>query len=251
MKLHPLIAAAGLVLAAIAPASADFKAEARQVFADKAPSVIGVRGLLKIEASMNGKPAGSQDKQLHTNGVVIADDLIAVAYRTLKPDVSASLGKRPGLTVETELSELKLITPDGEEYDAKLVLHDEDLGVAFVAVDPKGENADGFSIEPLDVSKDVTVQQLDDLIAIGRLPEKLRSVARVNIATVAAIVERPRMIYICQGISMSNPVFNASGDFIGLSVAIKNTGAAPVIMPAKYIRKVMDQAKTKQAELAK
>jgi len=251
MKLTKLIAVAGFAFAAIAPVSADFKEDARKVFTENAPSVIGVRGLLKIEASMNGKPAGSQDKPLHSNGVVVADGLVAVAYRTLKPDVSASVGKRPGLTIETELSELKLVTAEGEEYDAKLVLHDEDLGVAFVAVDPKGENAKDFKVKVVDISKDVTVQHLDELVAIGRMPEKLRSEARVSIATVASIVKRPRTIYICQGVSMSNPIFNSAGEFVGLTVSIKSTGAAPVVIPAKYIRKVMGQAKTKQTELAK
>ncbi|BDS08773.1 hypothetical protein NT6N_38130 [Oceaniferula spumae] len=246
-----LIAAFGIAFATIAPVSADFKEDARKVFADNAPSVIGVRGLLKVEASMNGKPAGNQDKPLHTNGVVIADGLVAVAYRTLKPDVASSVGNRPGLKIETDLSELKLVDASGEEYDAKLVLHDEDLGLAFVAIDPKGETAKDFKVKVVDISKDITVQHLDELVSIGRMSETLRSEARVTIGTVAAIVSRPRTIYICQGVAMSNPVFTSAGEFVGLTVSIKSTGAAPVVIPAKYIRKVLDQAKAKQAELAK
>jgi len=50
---------------------------------------------------------------------------------------------------------------------------------------------------------------------------------------------------------MSNPIFTPKGEFVGFTVALKNSGATPVIMPAKYISKLMDQAKAKQAELAK
>ncbi|MDE0836669.1 MAG: hypothetical protein OSA84_10000 [Akkermansiaceae bacterium] len=50
---------------------------------------------------------------------------------------------------------------------------------------------------------------------------------------------------------MSNPIFTQAGEFVGLTVALKNSGAMPIVMPAKYLRKVLDQAKAKQAELAK
>ena len=250
-QLTKLIAVAGLAFATVSPVFADFKTDARKVLTDHAPSVVGIRGLLKINASMNGQPSGGQDRPMASNGVVVADGLIAVAYRTLKPDLASAQAQRPGLTIEAEISEIKIVTADGEEYDAKLVLHDEDLGVAFVAVDPKAENAANFKIKAIDISKDASVQHLDDLVGIGRMSEKLRSVARANIGSVSAIVNRPRKIYICQGLSMSTPVFNSTGEFIGLTVSIKSTGTTPVVIAAKYIRKVLDQAKVKQTELTK
>jgi len=250
-QLIKMIVIAGLSLSAIVTAQADSNEAARKVFTDNAPSVLGIRGLLKMDISMNGQPAGTQEKVLPSNGVVVAEGLVAVAYRTLKPDVAAAAGKRPGLKVETNLSELKLIDASGEEYDAKLVLHDEDLGLAFVAIDPKGDNAESFKVKAIDISKDVEVKHLDELVSIGRLSEKMRLVSRVNVGIVSAIVKRPRTLYLAQGIRVSNPVFNQAGEFVGLAVALKNTGSKPVIMPAKYLRKVLEQAKVKQAELAK
>lgn len=250
-KLINTIAIAGLSLSAIVTAQADSKEAARKVFADNAPSVLGIRGLLKIEASMNGQPAGNQEKQLTSNGVVVADGLVAVAYRTIKPDLAASVGKRPGLKIESDLAELKLLDSSGEEYDAKLVLHDEDLGLAFVAIDPKGDNAKDFKVKAVDISKDVEVKHLDELVGIGRLSEKMRSEGRVTLGSVSAIVKRPRTLYIVQGVAMSNPIFTQAGEFVGLTVALKNSGGTPILLPAKYLRKVLDQAKAKQAELAK
>ena len=249
-QLFKFIAVAGLSLSAITSAQADNSDAARKVYADNVPSVVGVRGLLKIDASMNGQPAGNQEKPLTSNGVVVADGLVAVAYRTLKPDVAASVGNRPGLKIEAELSEIKLVDGSGEEYDAKLVLHDEALGLAFVAVDPKGDKAADFKVKSVDVSKDVEVKHLDELVGIGRLSEKMRSEGRVSLGSVAAIVTRPRTLYVVQGMAMSNPVFTTSGDFVGLTVALKSSGGTPIVMPAKYLRKVLDQAKAKQVDLA-
>lgn len=245
------IAVAGLSLSAVVTAQADSKEAARKVFADNAPSVLGVRCLLKIEASMNGQPAGNQEKQLTTNGVVVGEGLVAVAYRTIKPNLASSVGKRPGLKIESELAELKLLDSSGEEYEAKLVLHDEDLGLAFVAIDPKGDKAKDFTVKPVDVSKDIEVKHLDELVGIGRLSEQMRSEGRVSLGTVAAIVKRPRTLYIVQGVAMSNPIFTTAGEFVGLTVALKNSSGVPIVMPAKYLRKLLDQAKAKQAELAK
>ena len=250
-KLINTIAIAGLSLSAIVTAQADSKEAARKVFADNAPSVLGVRGLLKLEISMNGKPGGNQEKALTSNGVVVADGLVAVAYRTIQPNLAASMASRPGLKIESDLAELKLLDSSGEEYDAKLVLHDEDLGLAFVAIDPKGDNAKDFKFKAVDISKDVEVKHLDELVGIGRLSEEMRSEGRVSLGSVSAIVKRPRTLYIVQGVAMSNPIFTQAGEFVGLTVALKNSGAMPIVMPAKYLRKVLDQAKAKQAELAK
>lgn len=250
-QLIKLLVIAGLSISATLPAQADLKEDARKVFTDNAPSILGVRGLLKIDITMNGQPGGSQEKALRSNGVVVADGLVAVAYRTIDPDLTASAGGRPGLKLESHLSELKLIDASGEEYDAKLVLHDVDLGLAFVALNPKGDKAKDFKVKAIDISKDVEVKHLDELVGLSRMSEKMRSEAKVNIGRVSAIVKRPRTLFILQGISMSSPVFTPKGEFVGLTVSLKNSGPIPVVIPAKYMRKLLDQAKVKQAELAK
>jgi len=250
-----MLAIVGISFSATHPVSADEKSDPneglRKVFTDNSPSVLGVRGLLKVDVTMNGQPGGSQEKSLWSNGVVVADGLVALAYRTINPDLDATAASRPGLKLESNLSELKLVDPSGEEYDAKLVLHDADLGLAFVAINPKGEKAKEFKVKPIDISKDVEVKHLDEVVGLGRMSEKMRSVASVTMGRVSAIVKRPRTLYIAQGVSMSHPVFTPTGDFIGMTVSLKNSGPQPVVIPAKYIRKLLDQAKAKQAELAK
>jgi hypothetical protein len=163
------------------------------------------------------------------------------------------MGNRPGLEIETELSELKLIDQSGEEYDAKLVLHDEVLGVAFVALDPGGENAADFSAKALDFSKDAEFQHLQELIGIGRMPENMRFQAQLRAGEVTAIVERPRKLVHVTGIGASSPVFDEAGHVVGVIVVPKTKeGEAPVplLLPSKYIRNLVPQAREKQAGLA-
>lgn len=250
-QLIKLFAAFGIGFSALLPAHAGIQEDARKVYEEKTPSVLGVKGVLTVNVTMNGQPGGSQEKTLWSNGVVVSDGLVAVAYRTIKPNLAAGGGVQPGIKLESELSEIKLVDASGEEYDAKLVLHDEDLGLAFVAINPEGDNAKDFKAAAIDLSKDVKIKHLDELVALSRMPEKMRSVGRVTTGQVSAIVERPRTLYLVQNVAMSNPVFTSTGEFVGLTVALKNSGAMPVVIPAKYIRKVIGQAKEKQAELGK
>ncbi len=235
------------------PAQADFTSDARKVFADNAPSVFGLRGLLEITVTMNGQQAGSQERPLWSNAAVIDEGLLVVAYKSLKPDVGTNAGNRPGLEIETELSELKLIDESGEEFDAKLVLHDEVLGVAFIALDPDGGNAGDFSAKALDLSQDAEIQHLQELVGIGRMPENMRFQAQVKKGTVTAIVERPRKLVHVSGLSPSSPVFNQSGQMVGVVVVPKTKegeSPVPLLLPSKYVRNLVAQAKEKQAALA-
>lgn len=252
-KTTKALAFSALTLSLLLPAQADFNTDAREVFGANAPSVFGIRGLLKISATMNGQPMGGQEKSLWSNGTVIGDGLLVAAYQSLKPDVSASVGNRPGLKIETELSELKLIDEGGEEFDAKLVLHDEALGLAFIAIDPAGEKAGEFKAKALDVSQDVDVRHLDELIGIGRLPENMRFQAQVRTGQVTAIVERPRKLINVAQMTPSTPVFTQDGSVVGFVVVPKareGSPAVPVLLPSKYVRDLLVQAKEKQTGLS-
>lgn len=233
-------------------ARADFATDARAVFESNAPSVFGVQGLLEVNVTMNGQQAGNQEQPLWSNAAVVGEGLLVVAYKSLKPDVGTGMGSRPGLEIETELSELKLIDESGEEYEAKLVLHDEDLGLAFIAIDPSDENAGSFQAKPLDLSKDVDVKHLDRLVSIGRASEDMRFQANVRTGEVIAIVKRPRKLISVSNARPSTPVFDQTGGLVGFVVVPKakeGSKAGPVVIPTKYVRDLIDQAKEKQAKI--
>ncbi len=122
------IGALALAFAAVTPAHADIKEAARKLHDDSQSALVGIKGLLKIDVTMNGQPAGNQETPIWGNGLVIGDGLVATAYQTLVPDVAAqakSGGAPAGIEIKTNLAEVKFVDGSGEEFDAKLILHDD------------------------------------------------------------------------------------------------------------------------------
>ena len=248
------IVVASLTLGAVTVAHAGLKSDARQVFENQKSSVLSVKGLMKVEVSMNGQIVKTQDAPISTQGVVVAKDLVLVSYRTVMPEVGVNTGKQPGLSIDTNLQELKLVDGSGEEFDAKLVLHDEALDLAFLALDPSGDNTKKFSYPAVDLTSDINLQSLDDVVCVKRFGEGLRYVAGVSLKQVTAVIEKPRKAFICSGVGTGTPVFTPKGEFVGLTVVKKSPvgkQASPVVLPAKYAQKLLGQAKQKSVELIK
>jgi len=251
------IGALALAFAAVTPAHADIKEAARKLHDDSQSALVGIKGLLKIDVTMNGQPAGNQETPIWGNGLVIGDGLVATAYQTLVPDVAAqakSGGAPAGIEIKTNLTEVKFVDGSGEEFDAKLILHDEDLDLAFLALDPKSDNVDAWEIAAIPITSDPEVQILDDVIALSRQSATLRFASAMKIGSVTSVVKRPRLLYAVDGISPGSPVFSEQGTFLGMATLRKSADnkqkPVPVILPAKYLRKLVPQAIEKQEALA-
>ncbi|MGI9244515.1 MAG: trypsin-like peptidase domain-containing protein [Verrucomicrobiales bacterium] len=251
------VSALAFVLAAPTPARADIKEAARKLHDESQAALVGIKGLLKIDVTMNGQPAGNQESPIWGNGLVIGDGLVATAYQTLVPDVAAQAkggGAPAGIDIKTNLAEVKFVDGAGEEFDAKLILHDEDLDLAFLALDPNAENADAWEIGAVGITYDPEVEILEDVIGLSRQSATLRFASALKIGSVTSVVKRPRLLYAVNGISPGSPAFSADGSFLGMVTLRKSTSSkqqpVPVILPAKYLRKLVPQAVEKQEELA-
>ncbi|MGJ8657531.1 MAG: hypothetical protein ACSHX6_13865 [Akkermansiaceae bacterium] len=250
-KLIKLLAITSLSLGAISPTFAADTAAKREIYNSNKGSVFGVKGILKITATVQGQ-VKNQEAQVWSNATNIGEGLLVAAYASISPNVG---GNMPNIEITKEIEGLKLINAAGEEFDAKLVLHDEDLGLAYIALDPKGENAANWKDQVVDISKDVELQHLDETINISRYAAHFRYQSAVTQGTVSAILEKPRKLYQIINAAMSAPSFNDAGEFVGITVtkpsATKGQATPPVTIPAKYIRKLVEQATTQQAELKK
>ena len=260
MKLNPTILATGIsslfMFSLAIPAAADVKEAARAVHENSNDKIVGIKGLLKIDVTMNGQPAQNQESPVWGNGTMIGEGLAVTGYSTLVPDVSAQAPGGtlpPGIEIKTDLNEVKFVDSSGEEYDAKLILHDEDLDLAFLAIDPKSDNADAWEIGAVDISSDPEAGLLDDVITLSRHSATLRFASAVKTGTVNAVIKRPRVMYAVDGIKPGAPAFTTDGAFLGMVVLRKSADnkqqAVPVVLPAKYLRKLVPQAEEKQAAL--
>ena len=251
-KIIKLLAIAGLSLSAILPATAVDSTTKREIYVANKSSVYGVKGTLKISATIQGQ-IKNQEAQIWSNATNISKGLLVVAYESISPNVG---GNMPNININKEIEGLKLVNATGEEFDAKLVLHDEDLGLAFIALDPKAENAANWKDHAIDISKDVELKHLDETINISRYASHFHYQSAVTVGTVSSTLEKPRKLYQIVNSAMSAPSFNMAGEFVGITVSMPTTTqtrqkSPPVTIPAKYIRKLLQQASLKQAELKK
>jgi len=249
-KLIKLLTITGLSLCTISPAVAADTAAKREIYNTNKGSVYGVKGILKISATVKGQ-VKKQEAQIWSNATCIGEGLLVAAYASISPDVGRNV---PNIEITKELEGLKLINAAGEEFDAKLILHDEELGLAFIALDPEGENTANWKNQIVDISADSELQHLDETINISRYAAHLRYQSAVTLGTVSAILEKPRKLYQIINASMSSPSFNHTGEFVGITVtkpSSKGKQATPVTIPAKYIRKLVEQATTQQNALKK
>ena len=257
MKLKTTFLSTALcAIISLSSASADVKEAARKLHDESGDALVGIKALLKIEVTRGGQPAGGQEVPVWGNGTVIGDGLIATSYSTLIPDVAAQApgGALPaGVQLNTKLNEVKFVNGSGEEFDGKLILHDEDLDLAFLAIDPQSDTAADWKIGAVDIAGDADVQLLDDLIGLTRYPSTLRFATELRTGEVTAKVERPRLMYAVRGLPAGSPAFTDSGSFLGMVVmrkaATKKEQSIPIVLPAKYLRKLVPQAVEKQAAL--
>ena len=227
--------------------TADVKEAARNVLAASGPKVFVVKSLVKIEASLNGKQVLDQESAAYGMGTVISDGMLVTSYRSIKPNPSTNpaltRARSRGMIVETEVTEIKLIDESGEEYDAKLVLHDDDLDLAFIAIDRTSESVESWSCDPVETTQGVEQQHLDDLIFLSRLGESMRFQPSVRVGQIHAILKRPRRFYLADKQIAGSASFDSAGKFIGLCIRKPNSGReVGVIIPAKDILKLLPQA---------
>lgn len=236
--------------------SSDSKAAARKVFDTNHSMVYGIKSMVKLEASMGGKQVMNREMPAYGIGTVIADGMLVTSYRTIKPKAQANVqgvarAQAQGLVLNTNVKDIKLIDGSGEEFDAKLVLHDEDLDLAFVALDRKAENAESWSCEPVDISGDVELSHLDDVVYLSRAGESMRFQPSVRVGQVHTVIKRPRRLYATDNLVLGGASFNTAGQFVGLGIrkASGSGGEFSAVLPAKYIRKLLPQAIEKAANI--
>ena len=226
---------------------ADTKAAARKVFQDNKAKVYGVKTLTTIEIEMQGRQVPGREVPAYGIGTVISDGMLIASYRTIKPTPNLqrlSQAQAQNISIRSEVKEIKLIDESGEEFEAKLVLHDEDLDLAFIAVDRKGENADSWSCDPVNVNDDVELQHLEDTVFLSRANESMRFQSSIRLGQVNTIIKRPRKIYSTNSLVLSGAAFNLDGKYVGMGIRKKSGSGAEfnAILPAKYIRKLLPQA---------
>lgn len=263
--------ALALALALVAPAgasTAELRATARQLSASHRDAVVWLSVISKTTMGTEGDvPAqlkaslasqAKEEKNEVTGTVVDASGLIVTALGGLDKSslldgqsISTPVGEIK-LKAESEIKEVKVITADGTEIPADLVLKDQDLGLAFIKVRTDSDEAKGVEFKAIDLADAARGELLDECIALGRLDESLNREPSLVTSEISGITVRPRVFYRVAVDSVGSPVFLASGKLLGISVLRQpRNGAAasnrlqltPVVLPAADVAKVAAQAR--------
>ncbi len=230
---------------------------ARQIVKDYGESLVWISAVSKSE--MGSMLGGSGEQEIEVVGTVIdPSGLTVVSNTALDPFGALGMMLNIGgqsINTKSTLSDVKITLADGTEIDAKLVLKDPDLDLAFVMPEKTdGEELPKFKHVPLD--KGATAEMLDPMIELSRLGKSLDRQCSVQLSRISAVVKKPRTFY-CGGAGMGGtPAFTETGKVLGIaSIRKPKTGGMmamgamqPVILPAEDVLEIAEQAKAVGAD---
>jgi S1-C subfamily serine protease len=260
-----ILVGAGVVSAAFAQTS-DERAAARDVVARRADAAITVLGTLKGRVTRAGQDRPAPDQAVQATATLLdASGLAVLSLSSIDP--GGFMGRNPAfaaakVTLETELSDVKMRLADGTELPAKIVLRDSDLDLLFV----KPASPPAAPLPNVDKGS-ATFSALDPVVVVQRFQELAGWRAAGTLGTVEMVVEKPRRFYLVAitttGTTLGSAVYDLKGQFGGIialraspdarhnalngmaGTMLQTFGGVPVLVPASDIRDVASQAVAK------
>jgi len=215
----------------------------------KADCVTWVSVIVKIEVSANGISYPPSERKLEALGTVLhPDGLTVLSLHTMDPTESIRSRMRNVGDINVDYSEVMILQDDGSEIPAKFTLKDEDLDLAFVIpLAQSEENGEPISFAHVecDSLNNSPPAPLDEVVSLGKLGRNLYRQPTLQRGWVNAVINKPRDYFVIENLSPGCPVFNTSGNWIGVSVYRKEGGrpSALVTLPANDIMEIATQAR--------
>ena len=215
----------------------------------KKDCVTWVSVTVRIEVSTNGRSYPQSERKLEALGTVLGEDgMIALSLHTMDPTDSIRARMRTQGDVNVDYTEVMILRDDGSEIPAKFALKDQDLDLAFVlplAQDDAAPAGLGFTPAETKSGNAAHPQVLDEVVSLGKLGRHLYRQPSLRRGWVNAVIRKPRDYFIIENLSPGCPVFNSSGEWIGVSVYKKDGGnpSALITLPANEVMEIADQAR--------
>jgi len=208
------------------PAAADeikTRAAARAALTKYKDAVVTVRLALKRRWVMQGKEGGSMDSSMEIAGTVLTPaGLTVVSDFDSNPMPSMPNEGGEGPKMETETTDVKILTRDGRERPARFVLRDSELDLAFLLPEEKG-----LTLPHVPLEKGALPEALDDVVVMYPLGPSLGREIAVVRGQVRAVVKKPRSFVVfdpmigLQGLGC--PAFDEAGRAVGVVVLRRTT----------------------------
>ena len=209
-----LLGIAVITVAGMPSASADAIGDTARTLLTKNKGAV-VQFTVVVRISAGGQ---EQNVDQEAKGVVIdPSGLIVTTNFAIDPtSILASIGGEGAAQYTSKVVSVRILTPEGEEIPAKVVLRDTDRNLAFL----RPLTAPAAPMPFVDLKSGGKAQVGDAIFVYSRMGKSGNRGAEVNYSRVTGIVERPRLQYVIQPLAGGNDfgamAFNEQGLPLGL-----------------------------------
>lgn len=264
---HQLILSGAVLLAAVALPNAsqgdELADQGRKIFNDHRQAVVTVKAVIKMKMNIPGAGGQNNESKSDVTGTVIQPDgLTVISLSSVEPNnlIESILGGAEiggmKMSMDSEITDLKILLEDGSEIPAAIVLRDKDLDLAFIR--PKTKPAAPMVF--VDLANSGSAELLDEVIALNRLGVAANRAYSASVERISAIVEKPRKFYLpdstMTATAQGSPAFTLDGKALGIFVlrAVKSSGGgfmgmnfnpgnfSSIIIPATNVQRGAEQA---------
>jgi hypothetical protein len=235
----------------VAPLLADETAESgRRIVAKNEQAVLKVQLVIRFKLLVNGSEMRNNETKIEATGLRLhSSGLTLISLNMTDPGRLAAQRLRANqsggkMNLESELTDVKMILPDGTELPARVVLRDRDLDLAFVQPTTKPATA----LPAINVHRIGTPDLFDEIFVLNRLGKTAGRAASITVDRIQAIMHKPRLLFIPHlSRDLGAAVFTADEKWIG-TVLLRtvqsrdiNAGAMVVVLPADDILDIARQ----------
>jgi len=228
---------------------------AKQAHSKWKDTVVTIKLVRKVRMVAQGREMDTSEDESEIVGTVVHESgLTAASLFAADPQSAfAERFSQAGISVDTQITQAKIVLADGKEIPGKVVLRDKDLDLIYIRPDDKA-----LKLKHVPIDKGAELSVLSPVILLGRLDRSADRAPTVRVERVSAVVEKPRLMYVlAMGVDSMNdfgaPVLDEKGDPVGLMlVKLAPAGAgrsvlssgflSPVVLPGEQVAKITKQA---------
>jgi hypothetical protein len=216
-----------LFIAAPLARAADEKEAAKNVLGKCADAVISVKAVIKVRVIVGGAEQLKDESEIETIATVIDPSGLAVlSFSCIDPTrIYGGILKKlkaanegPQVDINSDITGITMVMPDGREIPAKVILRDGDLDLAFVRPTEKPDKP----IACLDINGECKPDVLDSILILSRLDKVAGRCPSISLQRIEAMVPTPRKFYVTDSTALMGrlgaPVFSLDGKVVGFSL---------------------------------